>query len=76
MCQIVQDVGKLRFYCLKSQDVGKLKCQIVQVTLYIDASKILRCPCERKPDISHSEIITFIYHSASVNEKQVPSEPP
>jgi len=47
MCRIVQDVGIHRFYfrepkyfgtinfCQMSQDVGKLRCQIAQVPLYI-----------------------------------------
>ena len=46
MCQIMQDVGQLRFYfsqqkyfgtihfCRMSQDVGKLRCRNAQVPLY------------------------------------------
>ena len=41
MCRIIQDVRILMFYfrtinfCQMSQDVGKLRCQIAQVALYI-----------------------------------------
>ena len=47
MCRIVQDVGILKFdlclqnyfgtinFCRMSQDVGKLRCRIAQVPVYI-----------------------------------------
>ena len=53
MCRIVQDVGILKFYlCLQnyfgtincgrmSQDVGKLRCLIAQVPLYIEINSII-----------------------------------
>ena len=55
MCRILQDVGILRFYfiyqkyfgtiyfCRMSQDVGKLRCRIPQIPLYIILSKTYRC---------------------------------